>query len=256
MKILLIFTLCLIRDGGATKEVTGYSGGGILIKCKYDTEYTQNAKYFCKGSWAACFEQVKTENKNQWVNSGRFSLFDDNKSAEFWVMIRELIVQDAGMYHCGVGRDLLMDINTSVELKVKKGSLVSRDVTAYAGTRSNIKCKYEDEYKDKPKSFYKIKETDQWSFNQIRTKANSEWSHNGRFSIHDNRSAGFFSVFIRELNMEDTGTYACGIAVTNEIEIHTIVNLNVTEGEELIKLLSSFLYINISELLQRSNVPL
>ncbi|KAK3556675.1 hypothetical protein QTP70_012834 [Hemibagrus guttatus] len=35
MKILLFFTLCLISDGGASKKVTGYSGGGVLIKCKY-----------------------------------------------------------------------------------------------------------------------------------------------------------------------------------------------------------------------------
>ncbi|GAA6084888.1 polymeric immunoglobulin receptor-like [Tachysurus ichikawai] len=121
MKILLIFTLCLISDGGASKEVTGYLGGGILIKCKYDTDYTQNAKYFCKAPWAACSDQIKTGDKHQWVNSGRFSLFDDTRSAEFWVMIRELTVKDAGTYQCGVYRDSWLDINTSVELKVKKG---------------------------------------------------------------------------------------------------------------------------------------
>ncbi|KAK3505751.1 hypothetical protein QTP70_021368, partial [Hemibagrus guttatus] len=33
MKILLFFTLCLISDGGVSKKVTGYSGGGVLIKC-------------------------------------------------------------------------------------------------------------------------------------------------------------------------------------------------------------------------------
>ncbi|XP_060723025.1 polymeric immunoglobulin receptor-like [Tachysurus vachellii] len=242
MKILLIVTLCLISDGGASKEVTGYSGGGILIKCKYDTEYTQNAKYFCKVSWADCSEQIKTGAKNQWVNSGRFSLFDDTRSSEFWVMIRELTVQDTGTYQCGVYRDLLIAIETPVELKVKKGSLVSRDVTAYAGTRSNIKCKYDEEYKDKPKSFYKIEETDQWSFNQIRTNTKSEWSHKGRFSIHDKRSAGFFSVFIRELNMEDTGTYAC-VVVTDETEIYTIVKINVTEGLSYEKSISETVHI-------------
>ncbi|KAK3518292.1 hypothetical protein QTP86_003759, partial [Hemibagrus guttatus] len=110
----------------------------------------------------------------------------------------------------------------------RSGALASRYVTAYAGTRSNIKCRYEDEYKDKPKSFYKV-ETDQWSFDRIRTKPDSEWSHDGRFSIHDNRSAGFFSVFIRELNTEDTGTYACAVVVSDETEIYTVVKLNVTE---------------------------
>ncbi|XP_053088047.1 CMRF35-like molecule 9 [Pangasianodon hypophthalmus] len=121
MKILLIFTLCLIADGGASKEVTGYAGGGVLIKCEYSAEYTENLKYFCKGSGLGCNYQINTGAKNMWINSGRFSLFDDTKSAEFWVMIRELTVQDTGTYQCGVYRGLVLDIFTPVELKVKKG---------------------------------------------------------------------------------------------------------------------------------------
>ncbi|GAA6084885.1 polymeric immunoglobulin receptor-like [Tachysurus ichikawai] len=237
MKILLIFTFCLISDGGASKEVTGYLGGGILIKCEYDPEYTENQKYFCKGSWAACSDQIKTGDKNQWVNSGRFSLFDDTRSAEFWVMIRELNVKDAGTYHCGVGSGSWLDINTSVELKVKKGVMSGTDVTLYAGTRSNIKCSYEDGYKYQTKAFCKIT-TDKWTLKEICTKTNSEWSHKGRFSIHDNRSAGFFSVFIRELNTEDSGTYTCGGVLSDETKIYTEVKLNVTEDLSFEKTIS------------------
>ncbi|MCI4375070.1 hypothetical protein PGIGA_G00104900 [Pangasianodon gigas] len=120
MKILLIFTLCLISDGGASKEVTGYSGGGVLIKCKYGAEFTQNPKYFCKGSSPGCKDQIKTGAKNEWINSGKFSLFDDTEFDEFWVMIRELTVQDTGTYQCGVDKSWI-DIYTSVELKVKEG---------------------------------------------------------------------------------------------------------------------------------------
>ncbi|XP_047669187.1 CMRF35-like molecule 2 isoform X3 [Tachysurus fulvidraco] len=121
MNILLIFTLCLISDGGASNEVTGYSGGGILIKCKYGAKVTQSPKYFCKGSMSVCSDQIKTGNKNQWVNSGRYSLFDDTKSSAFWVMIRELTVLDTGMYQCGVNVTTGNDIKTSVELKIKEG---------------------------------------------------------------------------------------------------------------------------------------
>ncbi|XP_060774476.1 uncharacterized protein LOC132884655 [Neoarius graeffei] len=106
--------------------------------------------------------------------------------------------------------------------------LVSREVRAYAGGGINIKCRYEDEYKDKPKSFCK-NGADQWCFNQITTKLNSEWSHDGRFSVHDSRSAGFFSVFIRELITEDTGTYSCAVVVSDEIKTYTVVKLNVAE---------------------------
>ncbi|XP_046711777.1 polymeric immunoglobulin receptor-like isoform X2 [Silurus meridionalis] len=239
--LLFIFTLCLISDGGASKKVTGYSGGGVLIKCKYNTEYTQNLKSFCKGSWPACSDKIKTKDKNMWVTSGRYSLFDDTKSAEFWVMIRELTVEDTGTYRCGDHWNVLMN-NYTLELEIKKGSSDSREVTAYAGTRSNIKCRYEDQYKHKPKSFWKIR-TDQWSIKHINTEAHSEWSHDGRFSIHDNRSAGFFSVFIRELIIEDTGTYACAVAASDQIEIYTVVKLNVTEYASYEKSISKTVYV-------------
>ncbi|XP_058259611.1 CMRF35-like molecule 2 [Hemibagrus wyckioides] len=129
MKILLIFTLCLISDGRASKQVTGSSGGGVLIKCKYGTKVRESPKYFCKGPKRDCSEQIKTAVKNEWVNSGRFSLFDNTTSAEFWVMIRALTVQDTGTYHCGVYISNRNDIHTSVELKVNEGFPASTVIT-------------------------------------------------------------------------------------------------------------------------------
>ncbi|XP_053355315.1 polymeric immunoglobulin receptor-like [Clarias gariepinus] len=151
-------------------------------------------------------------------------------------MIKELTVQDNGTYHCGAGQ-IGKDIYTPVELRVKEGASGSREVTAYAGTRSNIKCTYEDEYKDKIKFFCKIGTAHQCS-DQIRTETKNLWTHDGRFSIHDNKSAGFFSVFIRELITEDTGTYACAVAVSGEIESYTIVKFNVTEALSIEKSIS------------------
>ncbi|KAF4078782.1 hypothetical protein AMELA_G00185500, partial [Ameiurus melas] len=158
MKILLIFTLCLISDGGASKEVTGYSGGGVLIKCKYDTEYRENQKYFCTGSWPGCSDQIKTGAKNEWINSGRFSLFDDTKSAEFSVMIRELTVEDTGTYQCGVDKDW-KDIYTPVELKVKEDLSYEKSIskTVHVGGDLNISCKYPESLRSDPKFLCKTK---------------------------------------------------------------------------------------------------
>ncbi|XP_046701258.1 polymeric immunoglobulin receptor-like [Silurus meridionalis] len=234
MKILLlIFTFCLISDGGASNEVTGYLGGRVLIKCKYNTESTQNLKYFCKDSSPGCSDLIKTGDKNVWVTSGRFSLFDDTKSAEFRVMIREIDVEDTGKYHCGIWKGYGGDISTPVILKVQEGSSGSREVSAYTGGRINVKCRYEDKYKDKPKSICKIG-TQQWCFPLTTTKLNSEWTHNGRFSINDNRSAEFFKLFISELIMEDTGTYVFTVAVSDGIETSTVINLTVTEDFKII----------------------
>ncbi|KAI5614559.1 polymeric immunoglobulin receptor-like isoform X2 [Silurus asotus] len=163
-----------------------------------------------------------------WVTSGRFSLFDDTKSTEFRVMIREITVEDTEKYHCGIGKDYGGDTSTPVTLKVQKGSSGSGEVSAYTGGRINIKCRYEDKYKDKPKSICKIG-TQQLCFPLTTTKLHTEWTHNGRFSVYDNRSAGFFNAFIRELIMEDTGTYLFTVAVSDEIETSTVINLTVTK---------------------------
>uniref|UniRef100_A0A3B1JJL6 Immunoglobulin V-set domain-containing protein n=1 Tax=Astyanax mexicanus TaxID=7994 RepID=A0A3B1JJL6_ASTMX len=104
----------------SSSEVSGYSGGGVLIKCKYDKDHTSNPKYFCKDS-IGCTKQISTEVKNEWVNKGRFSLIDKPSSAEFWVMIRELTVNDSGTYQCGVDIEWGIDNRAEMELKIHEG---------------------------------------------------------------------------------------------------------------------------------------
>ncbi|XP_026801293.3 polymeric immunoglobulin receptor-like [Pangasianodon hypophthalmus] len=158
-------------------------------------------------------------------------------------LISGLTVEDTGTYQCGVDKNE-KDIYPSVEWKVKEvsGGLISREVSAYAGGGINIKWRYEDEYKDKPKSFCKIG-TQQWCFNRTETKLNRKWSHDGRFAVHDNRSAGFFNVFIRQLITEDTGTYVCAVAVSDEIKTCTVVKLNVTEDLSYEKSISKTVHV-------------
>uniref|UniRef100_A0A3B1JE70 Ig-like domain-containing protein n=1 Tax=Astyanax mexicanus TaxID=7994 RepID=A0A3B1JE70_ASTMX len=110
----------LLSGGEAFSEVSGYSGGGVLIKCKYDKEQRSNPKYFCKDS-IGCTKQISTEVKNKWVNKGRFSLIDNTSSAEFWVMIRELTVEDSGTYQCRVAVEWRPDNRAKMELKIHEG---------------------------------------------------------------------------------------------------------------------------------------
>ncbi|KAL6482278.1 hypothetical protein MHYP_G00103580 [Metynnis hypsauchen] len=119
MKILLIFTLFLIPGGGESERVTGYSGGGVLIKCRYETRYTSNPKYLCTHALLCMTKPIWTDAKNEWINSGRFSLFDDTRAAQFWVLIRELTVEDSGKYNCAVWKSGI-DVFTPVELKVEE----------------------------------------------------------------------------------------------------------------------------------------
>ncbi|KAG1955803.1 CMRF35-like molecule [Pimephales promelas] len=117
MKIIWTFTLMMIPGVVSSMSVTGYSGGGVNITCKYYEGYKENTKYFCKGEWLSCKDQIRTDIKDKWVNNGRFSLYDDTRSAVFTVTIRNLREEDSGTYHCGV--DIPKDIDPSTEVKLK-----------------------------------------------------------------------------------------------------------------------------------------
>ncbi|XP_047669170.1 polymeric immunoglobulin receptor-like isoform X6 [Tachysurus fulvidraco] len=214
MKILLIFTLCLISDGGASNEVTGYSGGGILIKCKYDAKVTQRPKYFCKDSISVCSDQIKTGDKNQWVNSGRFSLFDDTNSSEFWVMIRELTVQDTGMYYCGVditsGTDIKALVNLNVKEDLSYGKSISKIV--HAGEDLAVSCKYPESLRSHPKFVCRRLQTAACFYN-TSVKESTKYAKTGKIFLYDDREKQIFSVSIRDVNEQDSGEYWCGAEV-------------------------------------------
>ncbi|KAF7711880.1 hypothetical protein HF521_000891 [Silurus meridionalis] len=242
MKILLlIFTFCLISDGGDSKEVTEYSGRDVLFRCKYDTEYTQNPKYFCKGSSPGCSDLIKTEDKNMWVTSGRFSLFDDTKLAEFWVMIKQLTVEDTGTYQCGVDISREMDIYTPVELKVKEDGGASKEVTGYSGGGVLIKCKYNTGYKENIKYF--CKGSSPGCSDQIKTGVKNLWVSSGRFSLFDDTKSAEFRVMIREITVEDTGTYQCGVDISFGKDIYTPVELKVKEDLSYEKFISKTVHV-------------
>jgi len=101
--------------------VTGYSGGAVTFTCEYDEGYTANVKYFCKGQWLVCRDQIKTKEKDKWVHYGRFSLYDDTRSAVFNVTIRDLTEEDSGTYYCAADISLAEDPSTEVNLKVITG---------------------------------------------------------------------------------------------------------------------------------------
>ncbi len=100
--------------------MTGYSGGGVSITCRYDRKYKKNEKYFCRGEWSTCSELIKTDTKDKWVDSGRLSLYDDTRAAVFTVTIRDLRERDSDTYYYAVERSGL-DPYTEVKLNVLTG---------------------------------------------------------------------------------------------------------------------------------------
>ncbi|KAL6482270.1 hypothetical protein MHYP_G00103500 [Metynnis hypsauchen] len=210
MKILLIFTLLLISGGGESKGVTGYSGGGVLIKCRYERRYISNKKYFCKGPWLNCADQIKTEVKNEWINGGRFSLFDDTRASQFWVLIRELTVEDSGTYQCGVDKILDIDFITPVQLNVQKDQDYEKSisVTGHVGGGVNISCKYPQSHKKDPKFLCRMMGSADCN-NKTSLNESRRWINEGNLHLHDDGKQ-IFTVSFNSLTEGDSGEYWCG----------------------------------------------
>ncbi|XP_036413362.1 polymeric immunoglobulin receptor-like [Colossoma macropomum] len=227
-KILLIFTLFLISVGGGESErVTGYSGGGILIKCRYNTTYTSNTKYFCKSLWPNCTDQIKkgvknewiksggfslfkTGDKNEWIHSGRSSLFDNTSAAVFQVMISNLTVEDSGTYQCGVHIDFKNDIYTPVELKVEEDQDCEKSISVSGHVRRsvNISCKYPQSHSSDPK-FLCSKVRSAVCKYKTSVKESRRWINEGKLYLHDDGKQ-IFTVIINSLTEGDSGEYWCG----------------------------------------------
>ncbi|KAF4118172.1 adhesion G protein-coupled receptor E3-like [Onychostoma macrolepis] len=118
MKIIWTFTLLMIPGVLSSISVRGYSGERVNITCRYDRQYTAHAKYFCRGQWSVCTDLIKTNTKNKWVDSGRFSLYDDTRAAAFTVTIRDLSKLDSGTYYCAVDIHISGDSYTEVNLNI------------------------------------------------------------------------------------------------------------------------------------------
>ncbi|XP_072513071.1 polymeric immunoglobulin receptor-like [Salminus brasiliensis] len=240
VKILLFFTLYLMSvGGGASREVAGYPGGGVLIKCKYERSYTSNKKYFCKGSWTNCADQIKTGVSNEWKNTGRFSLFDNTSAAEFWVLIRELTVEDSGTYWCAVDIEMWPDDHTPVELKIKEDRDQEKSITVngHVGESVNISCKYPRSSSSKPKFLCRRVGSTDCNY-KASVKESRRWIKEGKISLCDDRAQQTFTVSIDNLTNEDSGEYWCGAESDWESDhgykvYITQINLRVTASVKL-----------------------
>ncbi|XP_052402729.1 CMRF35-like molecule 1 isoform X5 [Carassius gibelio] len=121
--VLLVFSSISTAVVGAPETVTGHRGERVDIRCRYESGYESNSKYFCKG-------KCNYGNKKIVVKSGspakdeRFSLTDDKRTRVFTVSITDLRTEDTGRYWCGVERTLadlsLKDVYSEIMLLVKE----------------------------------------------------------------------------------------------------------------------------------------
>uniref|UniRef100_A0AAY5EZX6 Ig-like domain-containing protein n=2 Tax=Electrophorus electricus TaxID=8005 RepID=A0AAY5EZX6_ELEEL len=182
-----------------------------MIKCKYEEGYETNTKYFCKGEITTCTYQIKTRAKHTWVHEGRFSMYDDTSAKVFWLVMRNLTVEDSGSYQCGVDVKVWIDMYNPVELKVKKDLYYVKTINkvGYVGGSVNISCNYPEYHNSEPKFLCKSMDTAVCTY-EISVKESGRWINEGRMSLYENRTAQILTVTIRDMTEHDSGTYWCG----------------------------------------------
>uniref|UniRef100_A0AAR2KV84 Immunoglobulin V-set domain-containing protein n=1 Tax=Pygocentrus nattereri TaxID=42514 RepID=A0AAR2KV84_PYGNA len=105
---------------GDVFTLDGY-GNIAVITCPYSKGYESYTKYFCKGGYTDCENILKSNGKDSWTSKDRIIMNDDTEQKKLVVTIRDLRMEDAGDYGCGIettGRDPF----TLVHLKVIKGT--------------------------------------------------------------------------------------------------------------------------------------
>ncbi|XP_006167451.1 CMRF35-like molecule 9 isoform X2 [Tupaia chinensis] len=108
---LVVLWGCLVLPGyealEGPKEVSGFEGDTVSLRCTYSEELREHRKYWCKKGGlliSRCSTTVYAGADGQRTTRGRVSILDSRSELAFTVTLRNLTLQDAGDYWCGVNR--------------------------------------------------------------------------------------------------------------------------------------------------------
>ncbi|KAM9492057.1 polymeric immunoglobulin receptor-like [Salvelinus alpinus] len=200
-----------VKDDCCGKSVIEMAnlGGEATIRCNYPEDHEDSIKYFCKESndLKSCVYMVASQKTT--AEAGRFSVSDNRRERFSTVTIRDLTEDDTGTYWCGVVASYISLI-TQVQLHVTDWRDVKQiNVTGQVGEIARLTWKYPDDHKSNEKFFCKG-DSPLICEDKVRTIVHNEVVYKGRFSLRDNPRTSVFTVHIKELRTEDSGTYWCG----------------------------------------------
>ncbi|KAL1281392.1 hypothetical protein QQF64_000195 [Cirrhinus molitorella] len=221
MKILLVFlTFYLISGAVRCFDVTGYSGGAVLV----DTGkiwFSDSAKHMAKlPEWRTIIND-KTHDK--WINYGNFTLFQNNEG-NLMIFIRNLNKHDAGGYWIGALYKWGIDMTLNVE--------EVPPVVRHEGESAEIICPYDSIYKSKPKSLCKGKCSTRDRNTLSETVREEKETKTDRLTLNDNVTASVFTGTITGLTAEDAGKYWCAVTLERDLN-YLYTHLMVIMNEEL-----------------------
>nr|XP_008102698.1 PREDICTED: CMRF35-like molecule 4 isoform X1 [Anolis carolinensis]XP_008102699.1 PREDICTED: CMRF35-like molecule 4 isoform X1 [Anolis carolinensis] len=107
------------------EKVSGFLGNPLSLVCKYEEQFKNNIKCWCKGAqWSSCMNIVKTDGTEQAVRNGRTIIKDNHTNVEFTVTLENLTEKDAGKYWCVIEK-IGADIGFPLSIEVLTASAVN-----------------------------------------------------------------------------------------------------------------------------------
>ncbi|XP_017548909.1 polymeric immunoglobulin receptor-like [Pygocentrus nattereri] len=111
----------------------GAEGSTVEIYCYYPEGYQDYIKYFCRDPCTYDDILIKSEISETVISEGRYTLLDKVSELNFVVSMTNLMVEDSGVYQCGVERSGY-DILNKVELAISRAPLFSICTSTPAST--------------------------------------------------------------------------------------------------------------------------
>uniref|UniRef100_A0A8C7JJ15 Immunoglobulin domain-containing protein n=1 Tax=Oncorhynchus kisutch TaxID=8019 RepID=A0A8C7JJ15_ONCKI len=169
---------------------TAFLGGEATIRCNYPEDHKDDIKYFCKeDSESDCENKISDIDHEK---PRRYSLSKRRRERFYTVTISDLTEDDTGTYWCGVE--------------------TSRTEQHYITLITQVNCSYlfdKTDHKKNEKFFCKGDLPLTCEDKVTATKRNII-IRNKRFSLRDNSEKTNFTVHIKMMRPEDSGTYWCG----------------------------------------------
>ncbi|XP_064225212.1 CMRF35-like molecule 9 isoform X1 [Aotus nancymaae] len=127
MRLLVLLWGCLVLPGyealKSLKEISGFEGDTVSLKCTYKEKLRDHRKYWCRevGLFISrCAGTIYTGEEGQETTEGRVSIRDNRQELSFTVTLRDLTLKDAGKYWCGVEK-LGLDDTSLITLVIFAG---------------------------------------------------------------------------------------------------------------------------------------
>ncbi|XP_033038718.1 CMRF35-like molecule 9 isoform X1 [Trachypithecus francoisi] len=109
MRLLVLLWGCLVLPGyealEGPKEISGFEGDTVSLRCTYREELRDHWKYWCrKGGilFSRCSGTIYAGKEGEETTEGRVSIHDSRQELSLIVTLWNLTLQDAGKYWCGV----------------------------------------------------------------------------------------------------------------------------------------------------------